>query len=131
MLLLIRHLQETILTFATLALTLLVFAIIYKKILKRLKKDNIQKEFYLVLHSIDKNPASGIVSIFIEMQTSMEVEISLFSANQEINKVIEHKTYKKGGSVIQFDSGEFENGIYFYQAKSHNQKTKKQLEIRN
>lgn len=131
MLLLIKHLQDTILIIATLALVLLVFVIVYRRVLKHLKKGQIEKKFYFVLHPIDKNPASGIVSIFIEMHNPLEVEISLFSIDQKIEKVIEHKTYKKGGNVIQFDSQEFPNGIYFYQAKSHNQKTKKQLEIRN
>lgn len=125
------HLQGTVITIAWVALALLIFIIIYRLVLKRLKKDRIQKEHYLVLHSVDKNPASGIISIFIEMQTPLEVEISLLSADQEIKKVIEHKEYKKGGNIIQFDTREFENGIYFYQAKSHNQKTKKQLEIKN
>ena len=131
MFLLIGSIRHTLLTIAWLALITLVFAIVYKLILKRLKKNQIQKEHYLVLHAIDKNPASGIVSIFIEMQTELEVEISLISADQEVQKVIEHKTYSKGGNVIQFDSREFENGVYFYQAKSHNQKTKKYLEIQN
>lgn len=131
MLLFVRNLQGALLTLAWLAFALLIFVIIYRLVIKRLKKDQLQKELYLVLHPIDKNPASGIVSIFIEMHTPLDVEISLLSVDQEINKVIEHKTYKKGGNVIQFDSREFKNGIYFYQAKSHNQKTKKQLEIRN
>ncbi len=131
MFLLIGSIRHTLLTIAWLALITLVFAIVYKLILKRLKKNQIQKERYLVLHPIDKNPASGIVSIFIEMQSPLEVEISLLSADQKVKKVIEHKTYSKGGNVIQFDSREFENGFYFYQAESHNQKTKKYLEIQN
>jgi hypothetical protein len=129
--LLVIDIKQTITTIGWSSLVLLVLFIVYRKLVKRMKQGRIEKELYLVLHPIEKLPASGIVPIFIEMNTPMEVELSLFSNDLVTNKIIEKKAFKKGGNIIQLDTREFENGFYFYQAKSNNQKTRKRFEIRN
>lgn len=129
--LLVINIQENLATVGWLSLGLLVILVAYRLLVKRMKQGQIEKELYLILHPIEKDPAVGIVSIFIEMYTPMEVEVSLFSTDNQFNTIIENKTFKKGGNIIQLDTREFENGFYFYQAKSNNQKTRKRLEIRN
>lgn len=129
--LLVIDIQQSIATAGWISLGILIIFITYKLVVRRLKRGRIEKELYLILHPIEKNPATGIVPIFIEMYTPMEVEISIFSTDLQVDKVIEHKTFKKGGNIIQLDTREFENGFYFYQAKSSNQKTRKKIEIRN
>lgn len=129
--LLVIDIKQTIATTGWVTLGLLILFIIYRLIVIRLKRGRIEKELYLVLHPIEKDPASGIVPIFIEMHTPMEVEVSVFSVDLQLNRIIENRSFNKGGSIIQLDTREFENGFYFYQAKSNNQKTRKRLEIRN
>ncbi|HLW30366.1 MAG TPA: T9SS type A sorting domain-containing protein [Brumimicrobium sp.] len=129
--LLVIDVQNIILMTAWSTLGLLILLIIYRMIVRRLKRGRIEKELYLILHPIEKDPASGVVPIFIEMYTPMEVEISIFSTDLNLNKTIEKKTFDKGGNIIQLDTNQFENGFYFYQAKSNNQKTRKRIEIRN
>src|SRR5690554_5279060 len=116
--LLVIDIQQSIATAGWISLGILIIFITYKLVVRRLKRGRIEKELYLILHPIEKNPATGIVPIFIEMYTPMEVEISIFSTDLQVDKVIEHKTFKKGGNIIQLDTREFENGFYFYQAKS-------------
>ncbi|RFC53727.1 T9SS type A sorting domain-containing protein [Brumimicrobium aurantiacum] len=129
--LLVIDIQQTIVNIAWITLFVLIVLIIYRLVMKRLKKGRIEKELYLILHPIEKDPASGTVPIFMEMNSPKEVEVSIFPIDNSFEKVLEKKEYKKGGNIIQFDTTQFENGFYFYQAKSENQKTKKRIEIRN
>ncbi|PKR80254.1 hypothetical protein CW751_10375 [Brumimicrobium salinarum] len=128
---LVIDIQQTLATIGWITLFILLFFIVYRIVMRRLKKGRIEKELYLILHPIEKNPASGTVPIFIEMHTPMEVEIRLFSTKNEINEVIENKKFSKGGNIIELDTTAFANGTYFYQATSKNQKTKKIIEIKN
>jgi hypothetical protein len=129
--LLVIDIKQTIANIAWITLFILIFLIIYRIVMRRLKRGQIEKKLYLILHPIEKDPAVGVVPIFMEMNTPMNVEISIFSTDNTVKKVIEHKTYNKGGNIIQLDTRNFENGFYFYQAKSENQKTKKRIEIKN
>lgn len=131
MILSVIDIQQTIANIAWITLFILLFFIAYRLLMLRMKRGQIQKKLYLTLHPIEKDPASGVVPIFMEMNTPLTVEISIFSTDYSINEVIETKTYKKGGNVIQLDTTKYKNGFYFYQAKSENQKTKKRIEIRN
>ncbi len=131
MMLLVIDIQQSIVNVAWITLIILLFLIGYKILVGRMKRNQLEKKLYLILHPIEKDPADGVVPIFMEMNTPMEVEISVFSVDDTVHRVIEHKTYKKGGNIIQFDTRDFENGFYFYQAKSDNQKTRKRIEIRN
>lgn len=114
----------------TLAL-LIVFIIVYRFLLKRFKRGRIEKELYFVMHPIEKSPASGTVQIFIEMHNIKEVEISIFSMDRTFHKVISKENCKKGGNIIQLDTTLYQNGFYFYQAETENQKARKRIEIRN
>ncbi|HLV43290.1 MAG TPA: T9SS type A sorting domain-containing protein [Brumimicrobium sp.] len=129
--LLVIDIQQNLVTFGWLSLGILIILIAYRLLVKRMKHGQIEKELYLILHPIEKDPAIGTVPIFFEMHSPMNVEISIFSTNKGLNRVIENKTFKKGGNIIQLDTREFENGFYFYQAKTENQKTRKLIEIRN
>src|SRR5690554_6359663 len=129
--LLVIDIQQTLSTILWITLGTLIFFIAYRLLVGRLKQARIEKELYLVLHPIEKDPATGIVPIFIEMHNPMNEPVSAFSSHLIVNKFIESKTFNKGGTVPQLDSLEFENGFYFYQAQTVNQKTRKLIEIRN
>lgn len=123
--------SELIVGFGWLSLSILLFAIIYRRILKRMQRERLEKELYFILHPIEKNPASGVVSIFLEMYTAMDIEVSIYSNEKNIYKVLENKRFKKGGNIVQLDTTQLPDGVYFYQAKNENQNTKKILEIIN
>lgn len=131
MMLLVIDIKQSLANIAWITLFILIFLIIYRIVMRRLKRGQIEKELYLILHPVEKDPAVGIVPIFMEMNTPMDVEVTISSLDNTVQEVIEHKTYNKGGNIIQLDTRKFNNGFYFYQAKSENQKTKKRIEIRN
>lgn len=123
--------QKIVSVLGWLSLTIIVFFIIYRRVLKRLQQEDLQKEMYLVLHPIEKEPAYGLISIFVETHKPMDVEVIVYSTTGDFSRTLENKTFKKGGNIIQLDTTELANGFYFYQAKTGNQKTKKLMEVRN
>lgn len=112
-------------------LGLLIFAILYRLLLRKLKQGRLEKELYFILYPIDKEPAHGEIQIYMEVHNPMEIEVSLLNEKGEEIQVIEKISCKKGGNIVAFDTLLVENGIYYYQAKSENQKTKKRIEIKN
>ena len=127
-----RNIGESSVIVLWITLGLLLFFITYRQLLNRLKRGRINKDLYITLHPIEKNPASGIVSIFIESKAEIEMELSLIPfENHNTPQVIEVKKLSRGGNILQLDTTKIENGIYFYQAKTQNQKTRKIFEIRN
>ena len=111
--------------------SIIIFIILYRLLLKKFKEGRLNRENYFILHPIENEPAKGTIQIFIEMHFPKEIEITIFSIDKGIHKVIEKKEYQKGGNIIQVDTTQFENGMYFYQAKSELQKTRKKFEILN
>jgi len=131
MFLIAQDIQKVVLFVGWLSLGLIVFFILYRRLLKHLQRKRYAKEQFFILHPIEKNPASGVIQIYFETHSPLEIEISIFSQDQSFHQVLEKKTYKKGGNIIEIDTTKFKNGRYFYQGKSHNQKTKKLVEIIN
>ncbi|MFA5573893.1 MAG: T9SS type A sorting domain-containing protein [Brumimicrobium sp.] len=121
---------ETKVLWISLAL-LLLFIIVYTVILRKFKQSKIEKTLFINVHPLDQNPVSGIATLYIETYTPIEVEISIFPTDMSSVTVIEKKTLKKGANIIKIDSTKFENGFYFYQVITPNQKSKKIMEIRN
>jgi len=129
--LLVLDIKQIILNISWGSFTILLFFIGYRFLMKRMKRSQLQKDLYFTLHPIEKEPATGTVQLFLETPNSMEIELSIYSTDQTVDQLIEHKTYKKGGNIIQLDTTVFKNGIYFYQAKSAHQKARKKIEIKN
>lgn len=129
------NIQKLILIIGWLAFALLVLFIIYRLTVHKLKQKHkdrkLFKELFINLHPIEMNPAQGIIPIFIETHSPLEVKLRVFSTDHEVDRILETRKLKKGGNVIQFDTQEFKNGSYFYEAVTHNQKTSKRIEIRN
>ncbi|HLW39917.1 MAG TPA: T9SS type A sorting domain-containing protein [Brumimicrobium sp.] len=131
MFLIAQDIQQIVLFIGWLGLGIIIFFIFYRQLLKRLQRKRYEKEQFFTLYPLEKNPASGTVQIYFEMHSPIEVEVSILSYDHSFQKVLSHQTFKKGGNIVEIDTTEFENGRYFYQAKAHNQKTKKLVEIIN
>ncbi|MEX1190627.1 MAG: hypothetical protein WEA99_01555 [Brumimicrobium sp.] len=125
------NLSRTIANFAWGSLILLVVIILYRLLLKRLKRGRPSEENFLVLHPLDKNPASGTVQIYLELKNEMNVLLTLYSTDNEINITIAEGALPKGGNIISFDSSTVPNGEYFYEAKTDFQKTSKKITVKN
>ena len=90
-----------------------------------------ENEKYAVLYSFEKQPISGEIEIYYETSGSKEVEIWLLDDKMNDTLKIDARTAKVGGTKIKFNSKSVENGRYFYELRSNNQKTSKAIYIEN
>lgn len=131
MFLLVINLSRMIANIAWVSIVIIVFIILYKLLLKRLKRGRPSEENFLTLHPIEQNPASGTIQVFFEQKLPKKVKISIYNVDGSIDKTIEEKEFSAGGNVISLDTTEFENGNYYLETKTEFQKTSKLFEIKN
>lgn len=112
-------------------ITILILYIAYKKLLARMGKNEIVQAKYATLYSIERQPASGEVEFFYELEENKEVEIVLLNMQMEELASIDKRAAKIGGNKVKFDTRTVENGRYFFELRSDNQKTAKTLIVKN
>ena len=112
-------------------LSLLIFAIAYKKLLAYLGKGSLPKEKYCVLYSLEIEPASGEVKFYFTSEVKREVKFQIFDQKYNFIKEIYNQECKADGNIIPFDTTTLENGVYFYAIVTENQKTMKKMTIVN
>jgi hypothetical protein len=61
----------------------------------------------------------------------MHVKFTIYDAANTMQKVIKDDSLTKGGNIISFATTQLENGTYYYEAKTNNQKTSKKFIIKN
>jgi|SRR5690606_8044966 len=113
------------------SLSLLIFAIAYKKLLAYLGKGSLPKEKYCVLYSLEVEPASGEVKFYFTSEVKREVKFQIFDQKYNFIKEIYNQECKADGNIIPFDTTTLENGIYYYAIVTENQKTMKKMTIAN
>ncbi len=95
-------------------------------------KGELDKAKYANLYPITRQPASGEVELFYELEENKEsVELVLLNMEMEVLQTIDNRAGKKGGNKVKFDTTAVENGRYFFELRSDNQKTAKTLIIEN
>ncbi len=113
------------------SITIIILYILYKKLLAYLNKDAITKENYCVLYGLESQPSKGEIEFYFTNQKTKHVIFEILDASMSpILKLVENE-YKPDGHIIRFDSTQLENGTYFYQLRTDNQKTMKRFEIKN
>lgn len=113
------------------SLSLLIFAIAYKKLLAYLGKGSLPKEKYCVLYSLEVESASGEVKFYFTSEVKREVKFQIFDQKYNFIKEIYNQECKADGNIIPFDTTTLENGIYYYAIVTENQKTMKKMTIAN
>ena len=88
-------------------------------------------EGFLVLHSLEEDPASGEVKFYMELSNDMLVKLTVYDEANTMQRVIKDELLTQGGNIIPFDTTQLENGTYYYEAKTDVQKTSKKFEIKN
>jgi hypothetical protein len=113
------------------SILLILVYIGYKKLIQKLGKGEINKAKYAKLYSIERQPASGNVELFYELEENKDAEIVLLNMQMEELKSIDKRAAKKGGNKVMFDTSSVENGRYFFELRTENQKSAKTLIIQN
>lgn len=109
----------------------LIVIILYKKLISKMGEGEIQLAKYAKLYPIERQPAHGKVELFYELEEDKEVEIVLLNMNMDELLSIDKRAAKIGGNKVVFDTTRVENGRYYFELRSNNQKTAKTLIIKN
>lgn len=125
------NLSRMIANFAWGSLILVILIILYRLLIRHMKKGRITTEGYLTLHSLEHDPASGEVKFYLELSNDMPVKLRIYNEVNTMEKIIKDEILTKGGNIIPFDTTQLENGTYFYEARTDVQKTSKKFEIKN
>ncbi len=131
MFLLVINLSRVIANIAWAILIIIILIVLYRLLLKRLKRTRPSQENFLTLHAIEQNPASGTIQIFFEQELPKNVKISIYDVNETNTDVLEEKQFESGGNVFSIDTTKYENGEYFLELKTEFQKSSKLFEIKN
>lgn len=122
---------KLILVTLSFSLGLLLLIIAYKKLLAYLGKANIISEDYCVLYGIEEQPSKGEIEFYFTTNQNRSYKLVLLNSDMTHHSIIKSGEAKEGGVIIRFDTHSIENGTYFYQLETENQKTMKKFEICN
>ena len=115
----------------SLSLAVLLIVIAYKKLLAYLGKTDLITEDYCILYSLEQQPSSGEIELYFTTNSQRVCKMSILNNNMSLHTVIFDEQVKEGGNIVRFNTKIVENGFYFYQLETENQKTMKKIEIRN
>jgi hypothetical protein len=113
------------------SLTILLLMIAYKKFLTFLSKDDVIKGDYCVLYSLDAPTAQGEIEIYFTNEKPVFAAIELLSDKLTVLSIVKEDNFGVGGHIVRLDTTRFEDGEYFFQLRSENQKTMKKMMIKN
>ena len=113
------------------SLGLLLLIIAYKKLLVYLGKSNIITEDYCVLYGIEEQPSKGEIEFYFTTNQNRSYKLELLNPDMTHHSIVKSGEAKEGGVIIRFDTTTVDNGTYFYQLETDNQKTMKKFEIYN
>ena len=113
------------------SLALLVVVVLYRRILSHLQKGTAVPEDYCVLYSLEVDPVKGEIEFYFTTKTKRNIIFQLLNDDLSVLKILYDKETKEGGQIIRFDSSTIENGNYYFQIVTENQKTMKKFSVLN
>ncbi|MCC5923511.1 MAG: hypothetical protein JJT77_06980 [Crocinitomicaceae bacterium] len=113
------------------SLALIVILIIYFRVLRRIKKKQVDHDSYVRLKSFNTDEISGEVQMYVELDQQKTFQLYWKNKSNEDILIIFDGTKKKGGHIFTFDTKQLQNGFYFYELTTDNQKISKLVEVRN
>lgn len=115
----------------SLSLAVLLIVIAYKKLLAYLGKTDMITEDYCILYSLEEQPSTGEIELYFTTNSKRVCKMSILNCDMSLHSVIFEEEVKEGGNIVRFSTKNVENGLYFYQLETENQKTMKKIEIKN
>ena len=113
------------------SLVIVVLIILYRLLIRKMKKGVVDQKSYAELSSTDDKKKSGEFQFFIKLSEPKQVFFSVYGKSSDFKKVIVDEELAKGGHILKFDSTKVPNGFYYYELITDNQKTTKLIEVNN
>jgi hypothetical protein len=129
--LLVIDLPKVILNVAWGTLLVIIAIILYRLLLRRMKRDVMDNSGFVVLHRSEKEPAWGAIQLYFTSEKPGKGIFRLYAKGGQAEWVLFDGEFKPGNTIVNFDTTKVPNGWYYYEVKTENQKTYKLLEIKN
>lgn len=129
--LLVIDLPKLIINVAWGTLLIIVAIILYRLLLKRLKKGVMDNTGFVVLHRSEKEPAYGDIQLYFSAEKPGNAVFRLYEKNGDKEWILFEGDFKAGNTIVNLDTTTVPNGMYYYEVRTENQKTYKLLEIKN
>lgn len=113
------------------SLALILFFILYRRLLKKIKGQTLLEKNFVRLEPLHEEKVNGTIQFFFTADVDKEVLFRIYDAKEVHSIVLKDEVVKKGGHVVNFDTTQLPNGVYFYEIKTPNQKSSKVVEIEN
>jgi hypothetical protein len=113
------------------SITVLILVIAFRKLRIQWGIGEPQSQKFAILYSMEKQPVTGKIELYYEIEEAKNVEIWLVDNNMNDKIQIDARAARVGGNKVNFDSKVVPNGRYFYELRSDNQKTSKAIFIEN
>lgn len=114
-----------------LSMLIIVFVILYRLYLKKIKSKQVDPNVFVELSPIEKVPAKGEIQFYFTMKQPQKVTLKLYSQKGNFSEILCDEEKKPGSHVISFDTTQVEDGWYFYELITVKQKSTKMMEVKN
>lgn len=129
--LLVIDLARVIVNLGWISLTIIVFILAYRFLLKRMKRGVIKTTDYVELSTLEGDDQQGEIQFFFKTPIDQQITFRIYGKTSDYEKKILSKPLQKGGHIVKFDTTKVPNGMYFYELTSENQKISKLFEVKN
>lgn len=123
--------MQLVLNFFFVLAMIILAIVLYKLLLKRLGKKNLDPRGYCQLVSVEMNPAHGEIDFCFVTPTTKHIDFELTTLSFEVVQTLTSKNFKEGQHILKFDSTQVPNGEYYYVLKTDNQRIFKKIQIDN
>jgi hypothetical protein len=123
--------MQTVVIYMFVSIVLIIGLLVYRNLLRKIKKEGVSLVDYCVLYSFEKDVQTGEIEFYFTNEKKKTVLFQILSESLEVIHTLTEKEFNPGGHILRFDSKLLKNGIYYYQLKTENQETKKRMTISN
>lgn len=128
---LVIDLPQLIVNVTWVTLAVIVAIILYRLLLRKMKKSVMDNRGFIILHRSEKEPAFGDLQLYFTAENPGSAVFRLYEKSGEKEWILFDGEFKEGNTIVNFDTTTVPNGWYYYEVKTENQKTFKLLEIKN
>ena len=110
---LVIDLPKLIVNVAWGTLIVIVAIILYRLLLRKLKKGVMDNSGYIVLHRSEKEPAFGAIQLYFTAEEPGNAVFRLYEKNGDKEWMLFEGDFKQGNTIVNFDTTSVPNGWYY------------------
>jgi len=122
---------QTVVIYMFVSIVLIIALLVYRNLLRKIKKEGVDLVDYCVLYSFEKDIQTGELEFYFTNEKKKTVLFQILSESHEVLHTLTENEFSPGGHILRFDSKLLMDGVYYYQLKTNNQETKKRMTISN